>query len=75
MRITTTACALEDWREIVTKAVVDAKTGNAKAREFLARYLLSAAPILSDLAAWYEVGHDPVNEKLRSAKLHKMLAT
>ena len=75
LRATAAACSLEDWEQIVTRAVADAKTGNAKAREFLARYVLSAAPILSDLAAWDEVGHDPVNEKLRSAKLHKMLAS
>jgi hypothetical protein len=75
LRITTAACSLEDWREIVTKAVVDAKTGNAKAREFLARYVLGAAPILSDLAAWDEAGHDPINEKLKNVRLHKMLAS
>jgi len=40
----------------------------------LAHYVLGAAPILSDLEAWDEAGHDPVNEKLRSANLHKMLA-
>jgi hypothetical protein len=69
------ACSLVDWQEIVKKAVADAKTGNAKAREFLARYVLGAAPILSDLAAWDEVGHDPVNEKLKKARLSKMLAS
>jgi hypothetical protein len=75
LRITTAACSLEEWREIVTKTVADAKTGNAKAREFLARFLLGAAPILSDLASWDEAGHDPINEKIKNARLHKMLAS
>ena len=75
LRATAAACSLEDWGHIVTRAVSDAKTGNAKARDFLAHYILGAAPILSDLVAMDEVGHDPVNEKLRSAKLHKMLAS
>lgn len=75
LRATLAACSLEDWREIVVKAVYDAKRGNPKARDFLARYLLGAAPVLSDLMAWSEAGYDPVEEKLRSAKLHKMLAS
>lgn len=33
-------CSLEDWREIVQKAVADAKRGDGVARNWLARYLL-----------------------------------
>jgi hypothetical protein len=74
LRATSVACSIEDWQEIVTKAVADAKAGNAKAREFLARYILADSPILSDLAAWDEVGLDPVNEKVDSAKMRKLMA-
>jgi hypothetical protein len=75
LRATAAACSLADWKEIVTRAVADAKTGDAKAREFLARYVLGSAPVLSDLVAWAEAGHDPVNEKLRTAELNKLLAS
>ena len=33
-------CSLDDWSEIVAKAVQDAREGNRYARDFLARYLL-----------------------------------
>lgn len=33
-------CSLDDWSEIVAKAVQDAREGNRHARDFLARYLL-----------------------------------
>lgn len=36
------ACSLEDWHEIVSKAVADAKAGDPKARAWLASYLLGA---------------------------------
>jgi hypothetical protein len=57
-------CTPEDWREIVGKAVEAAKGGDAKAREWLARYLVGtpylATPMPSELAAEDEVGHDPL---------------
>ena len=34
------AVSLEDWQAIVRRALDDAKNGDAKAREWLARYLL-----------------------------------
>lgn len=66
-------CTLEIWREIVNQVIEDAKKGNAKAREFLARYLLVGAPVLSDLAAWEETGYDPVEGKVESTSLKKSL--
>lgn len=35
---------LDAWREIVRRAVADAKAGDAKAREWIARYALGAVP-------------------------------
>ena len=34
------ACDLDTWKEIVARAVTDAKGGNAKARDWLSVYLL-----------------------------------
>jgi len=36
--------SLDSWRAIIAKAVDDAKQGDAKAREWLARYLVGAEP-------------------------------
>jgi len=38
--ITLTACTFKDWREIVKKAVAQAKDGDAAARKFLADYII-----------------------------------
>ena len=38
--ITQSAVTYEDWREVVKKAVVQAKRGDSQARKFLADYLL-----------------------------------
>lgn len=37
------ACTLDDWTEIVRRAVDDAKQGDAKARDWLASYMVGAA--------------------------------
>ena len=64
LRAMLAACTPEDWREIVARAVEDAKEGDPKAREWLARYLVGApvtmAPRPFELAAEDEVGHDPI---------------
>jgi hypothetical protein len=39
------AVPLEDWRAIVMKAVASAKAGNARAREWLAKYLVGDDPL------------------------------
>jgi hypothetical protein len=46
------AVSLGDWREIVGRAVADAKAGDPKARGWLAKYLVGETPgQLLDLAA------------------------
>lgn len=42
--------SLDDWRAIVRKAAEDARDGDAKAREWLWRYVLPAVPAALDLA-------------------------
>jgi hypothetical protein len=47
----TSVVSLEDWRDIVRRAVRDARAGKAKAREWLARYCLGKnPPSLKDVA-------------------------
>src|SRR5581483_7105076 len=74
LRELTKACSLDDSREIVHKAVTDAKGGNWRARDFLAKYLLGDAPVLSDLVAWDEAGYDPVDGKVGDADLKRLLS-
>lgn len=46
------AVSLDDWREVVERAVADAKSGDAKARDWLTRYLVgNDPPALLELAA------------------------
>ena len=46
------AVALDDWREVVARAVADAKTGDQGARNWLAKYLLGSTPrTLLEIAA------------------------
>lgn len=58
------ACPPDTWRAIVARAVADAEGGDAKAREWLASYLLGrpehAATTLHKLAVQEESGRDPV---------------
>ena len=43
--------SLADWRSIVDRAVKDARSGDARARDWLSRYALGAEPMrLTDLA-------------------------
>jgi hypothetical protein len=43
---------LDDWKAVVTTAVKDAKSGDAKARDWLAKYLLGdKPPALADIDA------------------------
>ena len=57
-----TACPPETWREVVDKAVNDAKNGDPKAREWLASYLVGkpeqVAPTLRQLAIDERAGAD-----------------
>lgn len=38
------AISIEEWREIIVRAIEDAKAGDAKARDWLTRYVLGTAP-------------------------------
>jgi hypothetical protein len=64
-------CPLEVWREIVSQVVDDARKGNVKAREFLARYFLTNAPSLTDLAVWEAADYDPLERKVSDCKMNK----
>ena len=44
MEITLSAVTYEDWRDIVKRAVKQARLGNSQARKFLADYLLGPPP-------------------------------
>lgn len=59
----TTSVTLEDWHQIVTRAVTDAKQGDARARDWLARYLIGDQPLveLTNLAPSQIVLHVPDN--------------
>jgi hypothetical protein len=46
------AVSLDDWREVVVRALAQAKAGSDKAREWLTRYLLgNEPPTLLEMAA------------------------
>ncbi len=69
------ACSPETWREIVARAVADAKAGDAAARAWLAGYLVgrpaTVAVTLHALAVEAAAGKDPVE---RDAALEAMMA-
>jgi hypothetical protein len=44
LRALNEAVSLDDWKAVVQAAVADAKEGDAKAREWLARYLIGDDP-------------------------------
>src|SRR4029079_17928163 len=51
------AVALDDWREVVARAVSDAKAGDQGARNWLAKYLLGSKPrTLLEIAADERIG-------------------
>jgi hypothetical protein len=54
LEVVISACTPETWKEIVDRAVVDAKAGDAKAREWLAGYVIGrpgqTAPTLRQMA-------------------------
>jgi len=39
------AVTLDDWRAIIQRAVADAKAGDAKARDWLSKYLVGDEPL------------------------------
>jgi hypothetical protein len=63
------ALPLDTWREIVEKAIADAKAGDAKAREWLTRHVIGDKPMsLFDLAAKEAGGNTVEREIERQAK-------
>ena len=70
------AVALEDWRQIVARAVADAKAGDARAREWLSKHLMGDDPLaLAELADELErvktmlgVGHDTGGDPARTGR-------
>jgi hypothetical protein len=80
------SCSPADWEEIVVKAVDDAKDGDAKARPWLAGYLVcqpgSRGEMLHTLAVEVAAGSDPLrldaarrrNDDARSELMHQSLA-
>lgn len=44
MRATLAVCDTDAWRDIVARAVKDARAGNARARDWLTRYTLGPNP-------------------------------
>jgi hypothetical protein len=52
--------SLEDWAEVVARALADAKSGDANARAWLAKHLLGGSPsTLMNLAAQEQRGATP----------------
>ena len=43
------AVSVEDWSAITSKAVSDAKSGNAKARDWLSKYLIPNPLVIDDV--------------------------
>jgi hypothetical protein len=67
------ACPPGVWREIIERAVIDAKDGDAKAREWLARYLIGGpkqeAESLLSLAVDEGMDSDPVAEEIKHRRM------
>lgn len=68
---------LDDWSEIVGKAVEDAKAGDGTARKWLSEWLLRGVPVLADVYAARELGYDEIAiavKRMTPSKLSQMLA-
>ena len=61
------ACSAEDWKQIVERAVTDAKDGDGRARSWLGQYLVgrveTGVELLHQLAVEEEAGSDPVGQE------------
>jgi hypothetical protein len=63
------AITLDVWREIVERQISDAKDGDAKARDWIARFVLGEQPMtLTALAEKEALGIEPVDEILAGAE-------
>ncbi len=70
------AVSIDDWREVVERAVVDAKAGDAKARDWLTKHLLGEKPpTLLGLAAKeersYSAGEEVAAEATDQQQKHE----
>lgn len=79
LRTTLGACSLEHWEVIVKRAVEDAMGGDAKAREWLAKYLLGVpksfeqSPLM--VQAEEIAGLDPVKHAAKTMSVDALLDT
>jgi hypothetical protein len=72
LRALADSVSLEDWQEIVAAAVEAAKRGDARSREWLARYLLGEELTpLSRLAAWEDEDFDPIESERVTTRRQK----
>ncbi len=78
LRALTEACSIEDWRQIVARAKADAKKGDAKAREWLAGFVVGSpqgvAPTLLSIAVQALAGADPIQRAVDREKQEEKLA-
>lgn len=73
LRVLSDAVSLDDWREVVARAVSAAKDGDDKSRAWLARYVIGETPIgLTELAAreLLDIGAD-LEAQVKVAELSK----
>lgn len=64
---------LDDWREIVRRAIADARAGDAAARQWVSRYALGASPpALADVAVREALG---VSDELETRALAEIETT
>ena len=77
LQMMTAACSPDAWREIVERAVNDAKTGDGRAREWLAGYVVgrpeAVAPTLFTLAAEELAEADPLRRAAQIERQHEVL--
>jgi hypothetical protein len=83
LRTLVDCCSPDAWRGVCERAVQDARTGNAKAREWLSRYLLGAEPSpdreaeprLTELAAEEAAAYDRVAARAQDLRRDQAVAT
>jgi hypothetical protein len=83
LRTLVDSCSPDAWRGVCERAVADARAGNAKAREWLSRYLLGteprasteAAPRLTELAAEEIAAYDRVAARAQDLRRDQAVAT
>lgn len=59
------AVSLADWRQVVDRALADAVAGDAKARDWLSRYLLGDAPGKLSTLATAELAGRTIDDELQ----------